>query len=40
VAVPGGFVHLKELQLAGKKRLQVEEFLRGFNINTETNFFK
>src|ERR1041385_6354064 len=32
VAVPGGFIHLKELQLAGKKRLQVEEFLRGFNI--------
>jgi methionyl-tRNA formyltransferase len=36
VAVPGGFIHLKELQLAGKKRLQVEEFLRGFNI--ENNF--
>jgi len=32
VAVPGGFIHIKELQLAGKKRLQVEEFLRGFNI--------
>jgi len=31
VAVAGGFIHLKELQLAGKKRLQVEEFLRGFN---------
>jgi methionyl-tRNA formyltransferase len=36
VAVPGGFIHIKELQLAGKKRLQVEEFLRGFNI--ENNF--
>lgn len=32
VAVPEGFVHLVELQLAGKKRLKVEEFLRGFNI--------
>ncbi len=38
VAVPGGYIHLKELQLAGKKRLRVEEFLRGFN--TENCFIK
>jgi methionyl-tRNA formyltransferase len=38
VAVPGGFIYLEELQLAGKKRLKVEEFLRGFNI--ENSFVK
>ena len=38
VAVRGGFIHLKRLQLAGKKRLRVEEFLRGFN--TENCFVK
>ncbi|HAF29179.1 MAG TPA: methionyl-tRNA formyltransferase [Bacteroidales bacterium] len=38
VAVKGGFVHLKELQLAGKKRLRVEDFLRGFQEINEYNF--
>jgi methionyl-tRNA formyltransferase len=32
VAVEGGFVSLKDLQLAGKKRLPVTELLRGFQI--------
>lgn len=32
VAVDGGFIHLLEVQLAGKKRINIEEFLRGFNI--------
>jgi methionyl-tRNA formyltransferase len=30
VAAQGGFVFIKELQLAGKKRLNVVEFLKGF----------
>lgn len=33
VAVKDGFVHILELQLAGKKRMSVHEFLRGFQIN-------
>ncbi len=30
VAVKGGFIHIDDLQLAGKKRLLATEFLRGF----------
>jgi methionyl-tRNA formyltransferase len=30
VAVPGGFLKIRNLQLEGKKRLGIEEFLRGF----------
>ncbi|TCS87751.1 methionyl-tRNA formyltransferase [Anseongella ginsenosidimutans] len=30
VAVPGGFIHLEELQLEGKKRMEVREFLKGY----------
>lgn len=30
VAVNDGFIHIKQLQLAGKKRLAIEDFLRGF----------
>ncbi len=33
IAVEDGYLSLKELQLAGKKRLRVEEFLRGYKIN-------
>jgi len=33
VAVKGGFLTITELQLAGKKRMSVHEFLRGFQIN-------
>ena len=35
VAVNNGFIHILELQQAGKKRLTIEDFLRGFQqINT------
>lgn len=30
IAVPNGFIIIKDLQLAGKKRMPVNEFLRGF----------
>ena len=33
VAVPGGFIHLEELQLEGKKRMQVGEFLKGYRLS-------
>lgn len=29
----GGYISLKTLQMEGKKRMSVEEFLRGFNLN-------
>lgn len=32
IAVQDGYLALKELQLAGKKRLRVEEFLRGYKV--------
>ncbi|HET6228398.1 MAG TPA: methionyl-tRNA formyltransferase [Bacteroidia bacterium] len=35
IPVNGGFLHLKELQLAGKKRMNVPDFLRGFPITEE-----
>lgn len=35
VAVPGGFVSILSLQLPGKKRLKVDEFLRGFRLTSE-----
>lgn len=30
LAATGGFIHLKEIQLEGKKRMKIEEFLRGW----------
>ena len=33
VAVQGGFIHLEEIQLAGKNRMAISDFLRGFQIN-------
>lgn len=33
VAVKDGFVHLEEIQLPGKKRIAIADFLRGFRIN-------
>ena len=33
-AVPGGFIHLADIRLEGKKRLRVADFLRGYNIET------
>lgn len=32
IAVNKGFISLKEVQLEGKKRLKIEEFLRGFDV--------
>ncbi len=34
VACNNGFISIKELQTAGKKRMTIEEFLRGFKIDT------
>jgi len=33
VAVQGGFIHLEEIQLAGKKRMSISDFMRGFQMN-------
>ncbi len=38
VAVVDGFIRLHELQLAGKKRLQTAELLRGFALNDSWHF--
>ena len=32
VCANGGIVYIKELQIAGKKRMGIADFLRGFNI--------
>ena len=33
IAVKEGFINLVELQLAGRKKMNIQEFLRGFNFN-------
>jgi methionyl-tRNA formyltransferase len=33
IAAADGFIHITELQAAGKKKMAVEEFLRGFKMN-------
>ena len=38
VAVVGGFVSLLEMQQAGKKRMGVKDFLRGFSLSNEYCF--
>ena len=38
VACSNGFIHIKELQMAGKKRMLVEEFLRGFKLDEGFKF--
>lgn len=38
VAVDGGFIAVKSLQLAGKKRLEAGEFLRGFRLAEAARF--
>lgn len=38
VAVPGGFIGITELQMAGKKKLSTAEFLKGFSFE-ENSFF-
>ncbi|MCF6241747.1 MAG: methionyl-tRNA formyltransferase [Bacteroidales bacterium] len=32
IAVPDGFMAIKEIQLEGKKRLKIEDFLKGFDV--------
>ncbi len=36
IAVTNGFISILSLQLAGKKRLPIQEFLRGFKLTDET----
>ena len=38
VACSNGFISIKELQMAGKKRMLVDEFLRGFKIDSDLRF--
>ena len=38
VACSNGYIHIKELQMAGKKRMLVEEFLRGFKMDSDFKF--
>ena len=38
VSCSNGFIDIKELQMAGKKRMSVEEFLRGFKLYPEFKF--
>ena len=38
VACVNGYIYIKELQMAGKKRMLVEEFLRGFKIDSDFKF--
>ena len=38
VACNGGFISITELQLAGKKRMLVDEFLRGFKVEADLLF--
>ena len=35
VALADGFLHLRQIQLAGKKRMAIEDFLHGFKTNNE-----
>jgi methionyl-tRNA formyltransferase len=38
VACSNGYIYIKELQMAGKKRMLVEEFLRGFKFDSDFKF--
>lgn len=38
VACSNGYIDIKELQMAGKKRMTIEEFLRGFKFESEFCF--
>lgn len=38
VACSNGYINIKELQMAGKKRMTVEEFLRGFKMESDFRF--
>jgi methionyl-tRNA formyltransferase len=36
-AAPDGYIHLEEVQLQGKKRMSIQDFLRGYRFNTQSN---
>lgn len=38
VACANGYIYIKELQMAGKKRMSIEEFLRGFKMESDFRF--
>ncbi len=38
VAVNGGFIAVKTLQVAGKKRMEIEDFLRGYKFAADARF--
>lgn len=38
VAVAGGYIRIKTLQIAGKKRMKIEEFLRGYKFAENARF--
>ena len=38
VACSNGFVSINELQMAGKKRMHIDEFLRGFKMDSDLKF--
>jgi len=38
VATSNGYIRLKSIQMPGKKRLSIEEFLRGFKMNNQFSF--
>jgi methionyl-tRNA formyltransferase len=38
VSCGNGFIHLKEIQLEGKKRMKVDEFLRGYKLSNDAQF--
>jgi len=38
IAVKGGFISLLQVQLEGRKKMSVSEFLRGFHLNEEWKF--
>lgn len=38
VACTNGYIYIKELQMAGKKRMSIEEFLRGFKMESDFRF--
>lgn len=37
IAVDGGYISVRELQMAGKKRMPIEDFLRGFHLLGHTH---
>ncbi|WP_290791131.1 methionyl-tRNA formyltransferase [Flavihumibacter sp. UBA7668] len=36
-ATPDGYIHLEEIQLQGKKKMKIADFLRGYRFTTQSN---